>query len=93
MAFVALGMEHIVVNMFFLLTGNALGAPISAMDMVFWDFLPVTIGNIIGGGFFIGSLFYFTHGSSRKLRQVVEPVAEPVIEPVMPQNGRTTSVR
>ncbi|MBE9102044.1 formate/nitrite transporter family protein [filamentous cyanobacterium LEGE 07170] len=63
MAFVALGMEHIVVNMFFILTGMALGAPITGMDMVFWDFLPVTIGNIIGGGIFIGSLLYFTHGS------------------------------
>ena len=63
MAFVALGMEHIVVNMFFLLTGAALGAPITGLDMLIWDFIPVTIGNIIGGGFFIGSLFYLTHGS------------------------------
>ncbi|MFP4008056.1 MAG: formate/nitrite transporter family protein [Spirulinaceae cyanobacterium] len=76
MAFVALGMEHIVVNMFFLLVGKALGAPITGMDMVFWDFLPVTIGNIIGGGFFIGSLFYFTHGSQVKTRLAVEASLE-----------------
>lgn len=61
MAFVSLGMEHIVVNMFFLTCGQLLGAPITGMDMVFWDFLPVTIGNLIGGCLFIGSLFYFTH--------------------------------
>ncbi|MBD2155200.1 formate/nitrite transporter family protein [Leptolyngbya sp. FACHB-16] len=73
MAFVALGMEHIVVNMFFLLAGKALGASISGMDMVFWDFLPVTIGNIIGGGVFIGSLFYFTYGSQAKAKLAVEP--------------------
>ncbi|AMA07966.1 formate/nitrite transporter family protein [Picosynechococcus sp. PCC 73109] len=60
-AFVTLGLEHIVVNMFFILTGMVLGAPISGMDMVFWDFLPVTIGNIIGGGIFIGALLYSTH--------------------------------
>lgn len=61
MAFVSLGMEHIVVNMYFLTSGMILGAPITGMDMVFWDFLPVTIGNLIGGCIFIGSLFYFTH--------------------------------
>lgn len=61
MAFVILGMEHIVVNMFFILTGIALGAPITGMDMVFWSFLPVTIGNLIGGGIFVGGLFYATH--------------------------------
>lgn len=86
MAFVALGMEHIVVNMFFLLVGKALGAPISGMDMVFWDFLPVTIGNIIGGGFFIGSLFYFTHGSQVKATLAVESVLEQAERP-------TSSVR
>lgn len=61
MAFVALGMEHIVVNMFFITTGMTLGAPISGIDMLFWDFLPVTIGNLIGGGIFIGGLLYLTH--------------------------------
>lgn len=63
MAFIVLGMEHIVVNMFFLTTGMALGADITGMDMVFWSFLPVTIGNLIGGGIFVGALFYMTHSS------------------------------
>jgi len=62
MTFVAIGMEHIVVNMFFILTGMMLGAPISGTEMVFWNFLPVTIGNVIGGAFFIGFLFYSTYG-------------------------------
>jgi formate/nitrite transporter len=61
MAFVALGMEHIVVNMFFLTTGAMLGAPITVTDILFWDFLPVTIGNFIGGGLLIGGLFYLAH--------------------------------
>lgn len=71
MAFVALGMEHIVVNMFFITTGMALGAPISGIDMVFWDFLPVTIGNLIGGGIFVGSLLYFTHAQKEQLQPSV----------------------
>lgn len=79
-AFVALGMEHIVVNMFFITTGMVLGAPITGMDMVFWDFLPVTIGNLIGGGIFIGALLYATHYSKPKPMALVdEPVNEPVL--------------
>ena len=68
MAFVTLGLEHIVVNMFFITTGMALGAPISPSDMIIWDFLPVTIGNLIGGGVFVGSLFFFTHYKPEKLQ-------------------------
>ncbi|MDC0832941.1 formate/nitrite transporter family protein [Geitlerinema sp. CS-897] len=66
--FVALGLEHIVVNMYFLNVGVMLGAPISAIDMVFWDYLPVTIGNLIGGGLFVGCLFYATHNQQIPLR-------------------------
>jgi len=78
MVFVALGFEHIVVNMFFLTEGVMLGAPISASDIVFWDFLPVTLGNIIGGAFFVGALFYLTHNQKEQLRspQPIEPMLE-----------------
>lgn len=72
MAFVALGFEHIVVNMFFLSAGMMLGAPISATDVLFWNFLPVTIGNLIGGAFFVGFLFYSTHGERIKISPTVE---------------------
>lgn len=79
MAFVALGMEHIVVNMFFLLTGALLGAPITAMDILFWDFLPVTIGNFIGGGLLIGGLFYMAHSQHQPLAAKAGEL-EPVFE-------------
>ncbi|MGD1860113.1 MAG: formate/nitrite transporter family protein [Leptolyngbyaceae cyanobacterium] len=84
MAFVALGMEHIVVNMFFLLTGMTLGAPITGTDMVVWDFIPVTIGNIIGGGIFVGSLLYFTHGSKVNASLAVDSVFEKEEKPASP---------
>ena len=72
MAFVALGFEHIVVNMFLLSAGMMLGAPISVTDALFWNFLPVTIGNLIGGAFFVGFLFYSTYGKRIK----VSPISE-----------------
>ena len=78
MTFVALGMEHIVVNMFFIMTGVILGSPISGTEMVLWNFLPVTIGNIIGGAFFVGFLFYSTYGETVRPKVSSAPVSEAV---------------
>ncbi|MFB6274668.1 MAG: formate/nitrite transporter family protein [Halothece sp.] len=82
MTFVALGMEHIVVNMFFILTGMMLGAPISGTEMVLWNFLPVTIGNVIGGAFFIGFLFYSTYGEKPQPKTSMNSANERVKEKV-----------
>lgn len=60
-AFQALGMEHIVVNMFLHTTGPLLGSGVSLGQIVFWNYIPVTLGNIVGGMVFIGMLFYSTH--------------------------------
>jgi formate/nitrite transporter len=60
-AFQALGMEHIVVNMFLHTTGPLLGSGVSFGQVVFWNYIPVTLGNIVGGMVFIGMLFYSTH--------------------------------
>ncbi|MEB3322173.1 MAG: formate/nitrite transporter family protein, partial [Synechococcaceae cyanobacterium] len=56
MAFQTLGMEHIVVNMFLHTAGPLLGSGVPFAKVIFWNFLPVTIGNIIGGMVFIGML-------------------------------------
>ena len=60
-AFQTMGMEHIVVNMFLHTTGPLLGSGIHFTKVIFWNFFPVTIGNIVGGMVFIGMLFYSTH--------------------------------
>ncbi|MDR9402532.1 MAG: formate/nitrite transporter family protein [Halothece sp. Uz-M2-17] len=78
MTFVALGLEHIVVNMFFILTGMMLGSPISGTQMVLWNFLPVTIGNLVGGAFFIGFLFYLTYGERVQPKVPSVPAPEAV---------------
>ena len=71
MAFVAIGFEHSVANMYFIPTGiflknwagisapqgfdpNALGA----ISFLWKNLLPVTIGNIIGGGVFVGMSYW-----------------------------------
>lgn len=63
-AFQALGMEHIVVNMFLHTTGPLLGSGVPFWKIAFWNYLPVTLGNLVGGMVFIGMLFYSTHRST-----------------------------
>ena len=49
--------RRIVVNMFLHTTGPLLGSGIPFTKVIFWNFLPVTIGNIVGGMVFIGMLW------------------------------------
>jgi len=61
MTFFALGFEHSVVNMYVLPSGMMLGAAISIKQVLFWNLLPVTLGNIIGGALFTGMALYATY--------------------------------
>ncbi len=68
-AFVAMGFEHCVANMFFLPLGmmiksglTAEGIPSAAQELtaaaVAGNLLPVTFGNIIGAAFFLGTIYF-----------------------------------
>lgn len=61
MAFVALGYEHCVANMFFLPLGMMQGADISVLTLFTTNLLPATIGNIIGGGLFVGTAQWYLY--------------------------------
>jgi formate transporter len=60
-AFVALGFEHCVANMFDIAGAMMLGAPITIGQWLIWNQIPVTIGNIIGGMIFTGLALYVTY--------------------------------
>ena len=101
-AFVALGFEHSVANMFFIPAGLLLkGNPevvsaagkilgktpdlsnLTTTGFLLRNLLPVTLGNIIGGGFLVGIVYWFVY-----LRQdAAEPVRKlmtqgpPIIAP------------
>lgn len=62
MTFFALGYEHSVVNMYLIPSGMLLGAPISIGDWWLWNQIPVTLGNIVGGGVFTGVALYVAYG-------------------------------
>ena len=71
MAFVASGFEHIIANMYFIPMGLFLkGTEVATavhMESLTWgsmvvkNFVPVTLGNIIGGAFFVGVLYWVAY--------------------------------
>ena len=63
MAFVAIGFEHSVANMFFIPLGIFYGATTANWGNFFSvNLIPVTLGNIVGGAFFVGGIYYWLYG-------------------------------
>ncbi|MDE6328850.1 MAG: formate/nitrite transporter family protein [Duncaniella sp.] len=61
MAFVALGYEHCIANMFFIPAGILEGADVTVMQSITANFIPSTIGNIIGGALLVGAIHTYLH--------------------------------
>ena len=61
MTFFALGFEHSVVNMYLIPSGMMFGAPISVVQALFWNLLPVTLGNLVAGALLTGVALYTTY--------------------------------
>jgi len=65
-AFVAIGLEHSVANMFLIPLGIALGADITFSHFLTANLIPVTLGNIVGGMVFMGFSNAYFFGSLAK---------------------------
>lgn len=61
MAFVAIGFEHSVANMFFIPAGIFLGANVTWVQFLIANLLPVTLGNIVGGALFVGAVYTYLY--------------------------------
>ena len=61
MTFVAIGYEHSIANMFFIPIAMMQGADISISTLFLQNLIPATIGNIIGGAFFVGLLYWYIY--------------------------------
>ena len=61
MAFVAMGYEHSIANMFFIPSGMLQGADVSIADFVVRNLIPATLGNIAGGAIFVGGLYWYIY--------------------------------
>jgi formate/nitrite transporter len=64
-AFVALGLEHSVANMCFLPVAALVGAPVGLAGFV-GNLVPVTIGNILGGGVLVALVYWLVYIQPRK---------------------------
>jgi len=64
--FVAIGFEHSVANMFILPAALLSHAPLTIVEVLTKNLIPVTIGNAIAGAVIIGAGFSFAHGSLGK---------------------------
>ena len=56
MAFVVLGYEHCIANMFFIPVGMLEGADVTVWQSITCNFIPSTLGNIAGGALLVGAL-------------------------------------
>ena len=57
MAFAALGFEHSVANMFFIPAGIFTTNAVNWRAFLINNLLPVTLGNIVGGGLFVATIY------------------------------------
>jgi formate/nitrite transporter FocA (FNT family) len=80
MAFVTLGWEHSIANMFYIPLGMMLGADVSLNQFLIQNLLPATIGNILGGCVFVALPYFYLFGSSKNSKKTgkeVQPITQP----------------
>lgn len=65
MAFVAIGFEHSIANMFYIPTGMLYGANVSWGAFILDNLIPSTLGNIIGGTLFVGCMYTYLYSGKR----------------------------
>lgn len=61
-AFVSLGLDHVVANMFFIPMGIWLGTPNLDVGLYIWKgMIPALFGNILGGSLFCGAYYWWMY--------------------------------
>jgi hypothetical protein len=59
-AFVMLGFDHVVANMFYIPLGIFVGTPgLSVGHYIAYSMIPALLGNIVGGGLFVGVVYWY----------------------------------
>jgi len=104
-AFVAAGFEHSIANMYFIPMGillasqpsvlGAAGVTAEGVTNLTWagfvgNLVPVTIGNIIGGGILVGAVYWLAYLGGERTAELV--TARPWIRIVIPSLARTKLV-
>ena len=76
-AFVAIGLQHSPANMGYFSVGllNG-GSGISWGEALYWNILPASLGNIIGGSGLVALLFWYTYGRRPHQRQGLKQMGQ-----------------
>ncbi len=76
-AFVAIGQQHSPANMGYFSVGliNG-GSGIGWGEALYWNILPASLGNIIGGGGLVALLFWYTYGRRPQQRLGLKQVGQ-----------------
>ena len=75
-AFVAIGLEHSIANMWIIGIALAYQAPGVTWGTFATNECAVTLGNIVGGVYGVGLVFYSMHGSGFSCRRKADSSAE-----------------
>ena len=65
MAFVTMGLEHSIANMFFIPLAIFEGADITWISFLVDNLIPATLGNIVGGALFVGLPYGYLFGEKK----------------------------
>ena len=63
-AFVAIGFDHVIANMFLIPYGMKLGSGVTTRDYIARSVVPVWLGNTISAVFFVAGSYAFCYGTS-----------------------------
>jgi hypothetical protein len=63
MCFVGLGADHVIANMYYIPLAIFLGAPapLNVSYYIWKSMIPTFLGNLIGGGFFMGAVYWYLY--------------------------------
>ena len=61
MAFVTIGFEHSIANMFFIPTAIFYGSTVSWSEFIIHNLIPSTLGNIVGGSVLVGLAYWYVY--------------------------------
>ncbi len=60
--FVALGLDHVIANMYFIPVAIFYGHPDIGVGLYIWkSMIPTALGNVIGGGLFVGGMYWYLY--------------------------------
>lgn len=75
--FVAIGLQHAPANMGYFATGLiGGGSGVGWGEAIWWNLVPASLGNIIGGALFVALLFWYTYGRDAEQRQALRRAGE-----------------